>query len=774
MTKLSNTLAKGIAGATAVVAKILPGPDSDPLLSAQQHIGKPYPRIDGRLKVTGQATYSAEHALNGMAHASVVHSAIAKGRINQIDSEAALKVAGVLAVMTHQNAPRLKAPGNAFIVNMANPLLGSSTTLPIMQSNEIAWNGQPVAVVVAETPELANYAASLVRVTYETEPAALSLKAEKGKAFVPDHVVFQSPEIKVGDAQAALSVAPVQVDAIYETPVENHNAMEPHASIACWHGDNQLTVYDSTQYAVGVQESLAEIFDLKPAQIRILTDFVGGSFGGKVTMWQHVPLAAAAAKLIGRPVKLVLSREGVNRMVGGRTMTEQRVALGAGTDGKLTALIHTGYTMCTQDVYAEQFSLVARHMYAVPNLHVAQQVVPLDRVQNTFMRGPGETPGMFALESSMDQLAHALQLDPIALRLRNEPGVNPVEKTPFSSRCLKEAYALGSEKFGWKTQPSPPGSVREGDWLIGSGMAASYYPVQQLPMPVKARITVEGVVSVRTASVEIGAGLATVQTQHIAERFGIPYEQVRFAQGDTDLPPARTAGGSAATAAIGGAIRDAADKLTRQLLTLTGQVGTSPLRGASPDEVVMRDGGLFLKAQPDVGLTYGAILVASDQPFIEADGESPAPTLAMKYAMASYGAHFCEVGVHQDTRQVKIRRFLSAYDCGRIMNPKTARSQIVGGIIMGIGMALLEEANVDERTGRLMNPTLGEYHVPVNADIPAIEVYFLDQPDPLMPMGVKPVGEIGIVGAAAAVANAVFQATGIRVRNLPITADKIL
>ncbi len=774
MAKLSNTLAKGIAGATAVVAKILPDPASDPLLNARQHLGKPYPRVDGRLKVTGEATYSAEHTLEGMAYATVIHSTIAKGRISQIDSEAAENLPGVLTVMTYQNAPRLKTPGDAFIVNMVNPLVGSSTTLPIMQSSEIAWNGQPVAVVVAETPELAIYAASLVHITYEAEPAALSLKTAKSKAFVPDHVVFQAPQVNVGDAQAALSATPVQVDAIYETPVENHNAMEPHASIACWHRADQLTVYDSTQYAVGVQESLADIFALKPDQVRIRTDFVGGSFGAKVTMWQHVPLAAAAAKLTGRPVKLVLTREGVNRMVGGRTMTEQRIALGAGTDGKLTALIHTGYSMCTKDVYAEQYTLATRHMYATSNLYVAQQVVPLDRVQNTFMRGPGDTPGMFALESAMDELAHTLGIDPIELRLRNEPGEDPTDKTPFSSRYLKEAYALGADKFGWQATPAPPGTIREGDWLIGTGMAASYYPVQQLPMPVKARITLEGVVAVRTASVEIGVGLATVQTQHIAERFGVPYEQVRFAQGDTDLPPARTAGGSAATAAIGGAIRDAADKLTKELLKLADQIEDSPLHKADPDEVVMRDGGLFLKAQPDVGHSYGAMLAAGDKLFIEADGASPAPTLSMKYSMASYGAHFCEVRVHADTRQVQVRRFVSAYDCGRIMNAKTACSQIVGGIIMGIGMALLEESVVDERTGRLMNPTLGEYHVPVNADIPPIKVYFLDQPDPLMPMGVKPVGEIGIVGAAAAVANAVFQATGIRVRHLPITVDKLL
>ncbi len=774
MAKLKNIIAKGMVSATAVVAKVLPAPEEDPLLNAGQYIGKPYPRIDGRLKVMGKAVYSAEHALEGIVYATLVHSSIAKGKITLINCEKAEKLPGVLKVITYQNVPPLKAPSNAFVVSMTDPLAGSSTTLPIMQSNEITWNGQAVAVVVAETPELANYAASLIEVAYETKPAALLLKAEKSHAFTPDHVVSQPAEVKTGDAEAALSAAPIQVDEIYETPIENHNAMEPHATIAYWPNESQLTVYDSTQYAVGVQETLAEIFNLKPKQIRVLTDFVGGSFGSKVTMWQHVPLAAVAAKLTGRPVKLALSREGVNRMVGGRTMTEQRVALGVATDGKLTALIHTGYTMCTQDTYAEQFSLVARHMYASPNLHIAQKVVPLDRIQNTFMRAPGETPGMFALESAIDELAHKLKMDPIELRLRNEPDEDPVEKMPFSSRFLKETYTLGIDKFGWKAQQAPPGSVREGDWLIGSGMATSYYPVQQLPMPVKARITADGMVTVRTSSVEIGVGLATVQTQHIAERFGVHYEQARFDQGDTDLPSARTAGGSAATAAIGGAIRNAADKLTKELLLLAGRIKTSPLQGANPAEVVMRDSGLFLKAQPDVGQTYREILKASDKLFIEADGESPAPTLAMKFSMASYGTHFCEVGVHMHTRQVKIRRFVSTYDCGRIINPKTARSQIIGGIIMGIGMALMEESNVDEHTGRLMNPTLGEYHVPVHADIPPIEVYFLDQPDPLMPMGVKPVGEIGIVGAAAAIANAVFQATGTRVRNLPITVDKLL
>lgn len=774
MASLGDNIAKIAIGATAVVARLLPDQDSDALLNAHQHIGKPYPRVDGRLKVTGHARYAAEHMPEGMTHAALVHSQIAKGKIRDIDSASAETLTGVLAVMTYRNAPRMKKPGSAFVVSLTNPLAGSSTTLPIMQSDEIAWNGQTVAVVIAETPELASYAASLVQVTYDVELAALVLENEERNAFQPVHVTFQPPELTVGDAEAALAEAPFRVNERYETPVENHNAMEPHASIAYWTNDTHLTVYDSSQYSLGVRDALAELFDVKPEAVRVITDFVGGSFGGKVSMWSNVPLAAAAARLVKRPVKLVLSRESLNRLVGGRTMTKQRIALGANADGNLTAVIQTGFSMCTQDVYAEQYSLAVRHMYATPNLYVLQQVVRLDRVQNTFMRAPGETPGMFALESAMDELAHKLGMDPVELHLRNEPEKDPTMDVPFSSRFLREAYALGAEKFGWNPNRPQPGSVRDGDWLVGTGMAACYYPVNELTMTVKARITLEGVVAVRTSTVEIGVGLATVQSQHIAERFGVPYEQVRYAQGDTDLPPSRTAGGSATTAAIGAAIRDAADKLTEELLKLTHQTESSPLRKAKADDVTLRDGGLYLTAKPEVGQSYGAILAAADKLFIEAEGSTPAPLLSMKYSMGSYGAHFCEVRVHAYTRQIRVSRFVSAYDCGRIMNLKTAGSQIIGGIIMGIGMALMEESVIDERTGRLMNPTLGEYHVPVNADIHGIEVYFLDKPDPLTSVGVKPVGEISIVGTAAAIANAVFQATGVRVRTLPITADKLL
>ncbi len=774
MTTLKGTLLNTANSLMSKAMKLTPDREPDALLHADQFVGQPYPRVDGRLKVTGSAQYSAEYALPGLTHAALVHSTIAKGTITALDTTAAAAVPGVLAVMTYQNAPRMYAPTDAYVVNMANPLAGSTTTLPVMQDPTIHWNGQPVAVVVADTLATALYAASLVHVTYAAQTPRLVLAAHKDQAFMPDHMVLLPPEIKKGDAEGQLPLAPVRVDLTYTTPYLNHNAMEPHATTATWLDDEHLTVYDATQYPSGVQETLVQLFGLEPTGVRVVTKFVGGAFGGKVAMWQNTALAAAAARLVGRPVQLNLARASVNYMVGGRTTTEQRVALGATPDGQLTALIHSGYTMCTSDVYAEQFSAMARHQYAVPNIHVWQKVVELDRVQNSFMRAPGETPGSFALESAMDELAYKLGMDPLALRRRNEPSQDPTEDTPFSSRSLLEAYDQGARLFGWNPRCPTPGTTQVGDWLIGTGVAGSYYPVQPLPATVRARLTPEGEVTVFTSSVEMGVGATTVQTQHIAERFGVAFACAHYVHGDSDLPVSRAMGGSAATAAVGSAIQAAAEKLTDELLKLANKDQNSPLRRADRANVQLRNGGLYLRDQPTVGTAYQELLATQDQPFIEVEGSSPPPTEGAKYSMASYGVHFCEVGVHALTREVRVRRFVTVMDCGRIVNPQTARSQIMGGIIMGIGMALLEEAVYDERTGRLLTPTLGDYHVPVNADIPPIDVHFLNLPDPHTALGVKPVGEIGIVGTAAAVANAVYHATGIRVRDLPITVDKLL
>lgn len=774
MTTIKGTVLNAVNELTNKAMKLTPDLPIDPLLTASQFVGQPYPRVDGRLKVTGRATYSAEHPLDRMSYAIPVHSTIAKGEITDLDTAAAEAVPGVLAVMTYRNAPRLITPAYAYLASMDHPFVGSTTTLPIMQTADITWNGQPVALVVAETLEAAHYAASLVRVTYAEQPPRLVLARHLDEAIRPDHVVLMPAEIIKGDAEANLARAPVAVDEHYTTPYLNHNAIEPHATTAIWLAADQLTVYDSAQYPTGVKEALMEIFGLPATGVRVVTEFVGGAFGGKVAMWQNVPLAAAAAKLVGRPVKFSLPRASVNRTVGGRTTTAQRVALGATPEGQLTALVHSGYSTTTPDVFAEQFTTMARHQYAVPNLHVGQEVVLLDRVQNSFMRAPGETPGSFALESAMDELAWKLKLDPLELRRRNEPVRDPTEDTPFSSRALLECYALGAEKFGWNPQRSAPGTTPDGEWLVGTGVAGAYYPTQLLPVVVRVRLTPEGHVTVFTASMEMGVGAATVQTQHIAERFGVPFEQAHYVQGDTDLPLSRAMGGSSATASVGGAIKAGAEKLTDELLKLVADDKASPLYKAERANVALRAGGLYLLDTPTTGESYAALLARQDKPFVEVEGALPAPTEGTKYSSASYGVHFCEVRVHALTRQVRVARFVTVMDCGRIVNPKTATSQIKGAVIMGISMALMEEAAYDERTGRLMTPDLGEYHVPVQADIFDLEVHFLNVPDPHATLGMKSVGEIGIVGVAAAVANAVYHATGIRVRHLPITVDKLL
>ncbi len=774
MSKLKAKVTEALTTVMETVAKFTPDHAEDPLQEKAGFIGKPISRVDGRLKVTGGAKYTAEHQIDQLTYAAPVHSTIAKGTITHISTEAALRVPGVLTVMTHLNAPKMKAPKNAYIVSLANPLAGPSTTLPVMQSSEIFWNGQVVALVVAETPEAAAFAAALVEVGYQLGNPALSFTTGKPNAQIPDNVALQPSELKIGDAEGELKISAVIVDETYHTAKENQNAMEPHATIAIWEGDTYLKIYDSTQYPVGAKETLMEVFGLKGENVRVITTFVGGGFGAKAAIWSNVPLAAAAAKLTGRPVKYTLPRASVNYTVGGRTLTEQRVALGATTDGKLTSLIHTGYTTCTKDVFAEQFSLIARHMYVVPNVNIWQKTVRLDMVQNSFKRAPGESPGSFALESAMDELAWKLNMDPITLRMLNEPEKDPTHGMPFSSRYLREAFTLGAGKFGWDPKRAEPGSVRNGDWLIGTGTASALYPTQLLPATVRTRISADGTVRVSTASIEMGVGVATIQSQHIAERFGVPLEKVQYVFGDTDLPESRAMAGSAATAALGSAIQQSAIQLTKELLKLTKKTKGSVLKKAKADDVEIRAGGLYLKQQPEVGQTFEVILSSHELPFLEVTTPSAQNMDAMKYSMASYGAHFCEVHVHAITCQVKVKRFVSAFDCGRIINPKTSTSQLKGAIIMGIGMALMEETLIDERTGRLMNPTLSEYHMPIHADIPEIDIYFIDLPDPLMPLGAKSVGEIGITGSAAAIANAIYQATGKRIRSLPITLDKLL
>lgn len=753
------------------VVQFIPDAPQDPLIARTGYVGQSIQRVDGAAKVTGQAPFTAEHAVEGLAHASLVHSTIARGRIATIDVARAEAADGVIAVITPDNAPRMKRPPLVNVMRMDRGFAGSD--LPILQDREVHWNGQPVAVVVAETADQAEHAASLVHVEYEPVPARVSFDAHKHEATTPSAVLGEPAKIEKGNAERALAAAPFKVDHVYTTPPHNQNALELHATMAMWNEDGSVTVFDSTQFVNGLKHVLAAVFGLSAGKVRVIAAFVGGGFGGKAAMWSHTALCVAAAKAARRPVRLVLSREGVFRIVGGRTPSEQRVAIGADANGRFTSIIHTGTTATTTHAdNPEQFSFTVRHLYAAKNILAAQQIVNLDTVANSWMRAPGESIGTFALESAIDELAHAMRIDPIALRRGNEPARDPTKDTEFSSRHLVEVYERGAKQFGWDRRRPDVRSQRDGRWLVGQGVATAYYPVFRFAAKVRIRLLADGTAVVQAAANEMGMGTATVQIQHAADRLGLPLGKVAFAYGDSAFPDAPViAGGSSQTASLVAAVHAAADKLVKELVAMAAKA--SPLAGASPEDVEARDEGLYLRSSGE-GASYRTLIEQSGKDFVEVEAGSGMPLETMKYSMASHGAQFCEVRVDEDTGEVRVTRWLGAFDCGRILNPRTAESQLRGGIVMGIGMALAEETVFDARNGRIVTRSLADYHVPVHLDVPPIEILCTDMPDEHAPLGAHGVGEIGITGVAAAIANAVFHATGKRVRELPITLDKLL
>ena len=746
----------------------IPGGHPDPLIRQRHgHVGRPISRLDGPVKVRGAAPFAAEFPLEGMAYAAVKFSTVAKGRIASIDTAEAEAAPGVALVMTHLNAPQM-APMPLFLT--AEKAAGGND-LPVMQDDRVYWNGQPVALVLAETQEQADHAISLIHVAYEAEPATMSFEQAKAKGSEPGMFMGQPLLQAIGDAEAALEAAPHKVDQIYRTPRHSHNAMELHACTVAWNG-NALRVHDASQVVAHTAWSLGQVFGIDEDQVHVTSPFVGGGFGGKC-LWQHQVLAAAASKLAARPVRLMLTREGVYRVVGGRTVTEQRVAIGAQDDGRFDAIIHTGtVVMSNHNQLPEPFILPTRSAYAAGSFKLDVETTYMDMLANTFMRAPGEAVGTFALESAVDELAHALGMDPIELRMKNEPEKDPTSGAEFSSRNIAEAYRAGAERFGWSGRGSP-GSRREGEWLIGTGVATATYPYYRMPGGA-ARITLsrEGRAAIDVAAHDMGMGTATAQTQVAADRLGLDMEQVAFRYGDSTLPGVIMAGGSQQTAAIGASVIAAHRELVAQLLKLAGN--DSPLAGLKPDEVGGLDGGLASLEGPARHESYVSILSRAQRDQVAAEASPPAPLESMHWSMHSYGAMFCEVRVNAVTGEVRVARFLGSFDCGRILNPKTAASQFRGGIIMGLGLALMEETQLDDRNARIMNPSLAEYHVPVHLDVPEIEVIWTDIPDPHAPMGARGIGEIGITGVGAAVANAIYNATGKRVRDLPVTLDKLM
>jgi xanthine dehydrogenase YagR molybdenum-binding subunit len=741
----------------------------DPLISRKHGlIGAPISRIDGPQKVQGKARFAAEFPLEGMVYAALAFSTVASGRITSLHTSQAEAAPGVVLVMTHANAPRMQ-PMPLF---MTAEKAAGGDNLPIMQDDRIHWNGQPIAVVLAATQEQADHAASLVRVTYEVAPSVTAFDTAKANGTEPGLFMGQPLKAEIGDAEAALAAAGVKVDAIYRTPRHNHNAIEPHATTLAWHGD-ELQVHDASQAVAHTAWSLASVFGLNEKQVHVSSPYVGGGFGSK-TLWQHQVLGAAAAKLAGRPVRIALSREAVYRMVGGRTLTEQRVALGAASDGRFAAIIHTGTVAMTRhNAMPEPFIMPTRGVYAAASFKLDVEVAYLDMLANTFMRAPGEAVGTFALECAVDELAIKIGIDPIELRIRNEPAKDPTEGKPFSSRHIVEAWRAGAERFSWSKRNPVPGSVRNGEWLVGMGCATGTYPYYRMPGGA-ARITLtrSGHARVEIAAHEMGMGTATVQSQVAAERLGLTLDQIIFAYGDSHFPGVVLAGGSQQTAAIGAAVGAAQHALMAELLRLAGNA--SPLAGLTADEVGGFAGGLAALDDPQRHETYASILTRAGRDEVVVVADAPPPDEAEHWSMHSHGAMFCEAGVNAVTGEIRIRRFLGSFDCGRILNAKTAKSQFRGGIIMGLGLALMEETQFDERTGRIMNPNLAQYHVPVHMDVPEIDVIWTDIPDPHAPMGAHGIGEIGITGTAAAVANAVFNATGKRIRDLPLTLDKLM
>ncbi len=655
---------------------------------------------------------------------------------------------------------------------MSAPKAAGGDDLPIMQDDRVRWNGQPVAVVVAETQEQADHAASLLQIRYEAEKASVDLDAAKAGERRAGVFMGSPLHEEQGDAEAALAAADARIDSRYTSPFHNHNAIELHAVTVAWNGD-ELRVHDASQLVAHTAWSLAKIFGIAEEQVVVTSPFVGGGFGGKC-LWQHQVLAAAAARVAGRPVRLTLSREDVYRVVGGRSPTEQRVALGATRDGRLTALIHTGVTPKTPDnVFPEPFIMPTRSAYAAETILLDVETVELDMLSNTFMRAPGEAVGTFALESAMDELAAELGIDPIELRLRNEPDKDPISGLPFSSRHIAEAWRAGAERFGWERRNPVPARTRDGEWLIGMGCATGTYPYYRMPGgAARITLTADGRATVDIAAHEMGMGTATAQSQAAADRLGLPMEAITFSYGDSTLPGVVLAGGSQQTASIGASVIAAHRALVKELLKIAGN--DSPLAGLGSHEIASDDGGLCKLDEPARRESYASILGRAGRSEVSAEASAAPPLESMHWSMHSHSAMFCEVRVNAVTGEPRVDRILGSFDCGRILNPKTAASQFRGGIIMGLGLALMEETQHDPRTGRIANPSLSDYHVPVQMDVPEIDVIWTDIPDPHTPMGAHGIGEIGITGTAAAIANAIYNATGKRIRDLPITLDKLM
>jgi xanthine dehydrogenase YagR molybdenum-binding subunit len=729
------------------------------------YIGTATSRVDGRAKVTGAAKYAAEVNEGRLAHACVVASTIAKGRIARIDASAALRSNGVIDVLTHENRPRMAKTDGAYKDDVA-PEKGSP--FRPLYDDKIMFSGQPIALVVAEDSETARFAASLLRIEYDEEAHVTDLHRQRDQA-----IEIERPAKSRGKAGKAFAAAEVRHDGEYFIPMEHHNPMELFASTVIWDGDGKITVYDKTQGVQNVQRYVCSVFNMKADDVRVISPYVGGAFGSGLRPQYNVALAVLAARALERSVRLVLTRQQMYALCY-RPATIERVALGASSAGKLDAITHEAIAMTSRyEEFARNDTGWSAGLYKCANATYVHKLAPLDLPTPSDMRAPGATTGVYALECAMDELAVALRLDPLELRYRTYSDRDQNGDLPFTSKALRECYRQGAEAFGWSKRNPTPRAMRDGSELVGWGMATGVWEALQVKITVRIVLTANGHAEVACATSDIGTGTYTIMAQVAADMLGLPLDNVTVKLGDSTLPQSPVEGGSWIAASVSAAIGTTSEAIRKELLRLAKKMPDSPLADAKPDKVALADGRIVSKDDASRAVSIADVMRHGKLDRIEQETSADSNDDG-KHARNTHSAIFAEVKVDEQLGVIRVTRVVNAVAAGRILNAKTASSQIMGGVVWGIGMALHEETLIDHAFGRMMNANIGEYHVPANADVHDIKVIFVDEPDEIIhPLGVKGVGEIGIVGTAAAIANAIYHATGKRVRDLPITLDKL-
>ena len=729
-------------------------------------------RVDGRAKVTGAAKYSAEYDLPGLTYGVIVGSTITKGSITAIDTSAARRSPGVITIITHLNLP--KVPGYQPSAD-AEKTPSFKKGFKVFSDNVIHFNGQPIAIVIADTFERAVYAASLIRAKYKKVKHHTdftgdrkSIHALQGNEF-KDYVRGKADEYKN---------AAVKIEAEYSIPIEVHNPMELHGITVVWEGKDKVLVYEKTQSLQDTQHNIMRLFGLPESNVRVISQFIGGAFGSAFNTWPHAVAALIGGREIQKPLKVVLSRDQMFMMVGYRPAAIQKIGMGTTKDGHLVGITHEAEALTSSyQQFTEGIVNISRSLYACPNVTTRYKVYPMDVSLPTWMRGPGESTGTFALESAIDEMAYALNIDPLEFRILNYSETDPEHNRPYSSKFLKEAFELGANAIGWKDRNPIPRSTREGDWLVGYGMGTGVFIAWRGGAKVRATFTNDGILILQSGVTDMGPGTATAMTKLASDIFGISPSRIKFVMGDTNLPPGIMQGGSGTTSSLGTTVNNASITLKKKLAELIKDNAffhTEKVHEVDYKDLVFENGFMMLSSDPSRKISYADVLKDAKLSKLEILEESKGSN-ENKYSSYSYSAHFVKLMVHAGTGVVKVKKVVSAIDAGKIVSEKTARSQVIGGVVGGIGMALFEEGVIDHRYGRWVNNNFADYHVPVNADVPHIEAIFVNKPDPILnPMGSKGMGEVSMIGFPAAVANAVFNATGKRVRDLPITLDKLI